>query len=249
MGERKVSFGFEDVDFAAKAGLVGDVFQRVASRYDIMNDLMSGGMHRLWKRELVNQVSVRPGGVYLDVAAGTGDIARRLKSRLQAGQGQFFLCDPGVAMLEEGRKKALDDGDFEDLEWVCGRAENLPFEDNTFDVYTISFGLRNVTDIEAALREAKRVLKPGGSFFCLEFSKITRAVPRALYKKYAFEVIPRLGGIVAGDEAAYRYLVESIERFPEQTLLASLMEEAGFSQVSYLDMTYGVVALHRGLKL
>ncbi|MCA0370215.1 MAG: class I SAM-dependent methyltransferase [Proteobacteria bacterium] len=249
MGERKVSFGFEDVDFGAKAGLVGDVFRRVAPRYDIMNDLMSGGLHRLWKRELVNQVSVRPGGVYLDVAAGTGDIARRLKARLKEGQGRFYLCDPNPAMLEEGRKNALDSGDFADLTWVCGRAEDLPFEDNTFDAYTISFGLRNVTDIEAALNEARRVLRPGGSFFCLEFSKITHALPRALYKKYAFEVIPRLGGLVADDEAAYRYLVESIERFPEQTLLAAHLEDAGFAQVSYLNMTYGVVALHRGLKL
>lgn len=248
MQDKKTSFGFEEVSAPEKVSRVADVFRRVAPHYDLMNDLMSGGLHRYWKNELVKMIRAAPHGQYLDVAAGTGDVARRLKASLPSGRAQFYLCDYNDAMLVQGRDRALDEGDIEDLSWICGDATRLPFPDNTFDAYTISFGLRNVVDMDQALGEARRVLKPGGLFVCLEFSKIEQSLLRAFYKLYAFQIIPRLGNMVAQDEDAYRYLVESIEKFPEQSLLCAHMEKAGLTRVTYRNMTSGIVALHSGMK-
>lgn len=236
-------FGFESVDWNDKQQRVGEVFSRVASRYDIMNDAMSLGMHRLWKDTLVNAVTPRAGMDILDMAGGTGDIAKRMLKR----GARVTLCDINADMLTVGRDRLLDAGLNHNLAISTANAESLPFADNRFDAYTIAFGLRNVTDIPAALREAHRVLKPGSSFFCLEFSK-PDAWLAPIYDKYSFHVIPWLGEKIAKDEASYRYLVESIRRFPPQEELCEWMRTAGFQRVSYRNLNGGIVALHRGWK-
>jgi len=244
----QASFGFRDVPAAEKAGMVRRVFESVAPRYDLMNDLMSGGVHRLWKNTLVDVVHPRPGEKLLDVAGGTGDIAFRLLGR-QGDRPDVTVCDINPAMLEVGRDRAVDRGLLRGLTWTTGDAEALPFPDRSFDAYTIAFGLRNVTDIDKALREACRVLKPGGRFYCLEFSRVTQPALGRVYDAYSERALPFFGRLVAGDAESYRYLHESIRRFPPQHELAARMRRAGFANVAWRDMTMGVVALHSGWRV
>jgi demethylmenaquinone methyltransferase/2-methoxy-6-polyprenyl-1,4-benzoquinol methylase len=246
--EREVPFGDRDVPAEDKAGLVRAVFESVAPRYDLMNDLMSAGVHRLWKDALVDVVNPRPGERLLDVAGGTGDVAFRLLRR-QGGQPDVTVCDINPAMLAVGRDRAVDRGLLRGLAWTTGDAENLPFPDRSFDACTIAFGLRNVTDIDKAIAEAFRVLRPGGRYYCLEFSKVTSAPLRRVYDGWSRRALPMLGRVVARDAEAYRYLHESIRRFPAQRELAERMRRAGFARVSWRNMTLGVVALHFGWRL
>ena len=244
----KASFGYRDVPASEKAGLVARVFESVAPRYDLMNDLMSAGVHRLWKNALVDVLHPRRGERFLDVAGGTGDIAFRIAERIGDG-ADVTICDINPAMLEVGRNRAVDRGLLRGLVWTTGDAEALPFPDRSFDAYTIAFGLRNVTDIDRALREAHRVLRPGGRFYCLEFSKVTSAPVGRLYDAYSERALPLFGRIVARDAESYRYLHESIRRFPAQRDLAQRMRRAGFERVAWRNMTLGVVALHSGWRI
>jgi demethylmenaquinone methyltransferase/2-methoxy-6-polyprenyl-1,4-benzoquinol methylase len=246
--EGRASFGFRDVPAAEKAGLVREVFASVAPRYDLMNDLMSGGVHRLWKNAMVDVVNPRPGEKLLDVAGGTGDIAFRLLRR-QGERPDVTVCDINPAMLGVGRDRAVDRGLLQGLTWATGDAEHLPFPDRSFDAYTIAFGLRNVTDIDQALRDAYRVLKPGGRFYCLEFSKVTSAPVGRVYDAYSERALPFFGRVIARDAESYRYLHESIRRFPPQRELAARMRAAGLENVSWRDMSLGVVALHQGWRI
>jgi len=248
----RASFGYRDVPAAEKAGMVARVFESVAPRYDLMNDLMSAGVHRLWKNAMVDVLHPRTGEAFLDVAGGTGDIAFRILQRLgeRAGRGTHVtICDINPAMLEVGRDRAVDRGLLKGLTWTTGDAESLPFPDRSFDAYTIAFGLRNVTDIDKALGEAFRVLRPGGRFLCLEFSKVTSAPIGRAYDAYSERALPLLGRVIARDAESYRYLHESIRRFPPQRELARRMKEAGFGNVAWRNMTMGVVALHSGWRL
>jgi demethylmenaquinone methyltransferase / 2-methoxy-6-polyprenyl-1,4-benzoquinol methylase len=246
------AFGYRDVAAADKPSLVRGVFDSVADRYDLMNDLMSGGIHRLWKAAMVERLRPRPGQHFLDVAGGTGDIAGRILERLEASGGsgsRIVVCDLTARMLEVGRARAIDRGIIAGLEWVCGSAEALPFPDRTFDAYTVAFGLRNVTNIGRALIEARRVLKPGGRFLCLEFSHVALAPLARLYDLYSFRVLPTLGQIVTRDREAYQYLVESIRRFPAQEELARIIAQHGLEQVTFRNLTGGVAALHSAWRI
>jgi demethylmenaquinone methyltransferase/2-methoxy-6-polyprenyl-1,4-benzoquinol methylase len=240
-------FGYREVDKDEKAGLVAGVFDSVASRYDLMNDLMSGGIHRLWKRFTIELSGVRPGHSVLDIAGGTGDLAAKF-SRIVGETGRVILADINYAMLAVGRDKLLDHGLSENLEFVQADAQCLPFPDDSFDCITIAFGLRNVTDKDLALRAMLRVLKPGGRLLVLEFSKPKNPLLSKAYDAYSFSVLPIMGRLVAGDSDSYRYLAESIRVHPDQETLKAMMEDAGFARVEYHDMTGGVVALHRGVK-
>lgn len=242
-------FGFKTVEEAKKKHLVEDVFNSVASKYDIMNDLMSAGIHHIWKDRLVDHITNLDGRV-LDVAGGTGDIGLRIiKKGLKHGKSpHVIITDINHAMLREGKNKAIDKNLFKDVEFINSDAEQLPFADNSFDYYTISFGIRNVTDRAKALKEAYRVLKPGGQFFCLEFSKIDKKFA-SLYDLFSFNVIPKIGGLIAGDEASYQYLVESIRKFPDQESWKEMIQDAGFNNVSYDNYSAGIAALHYGYKL
>ena len=240
-------FGYQTVPEADKAGMVHGVFTRVASKYDIMNDLMSGGMHRLWKEAMMDWLAPRPGQRLLDVAGGTGDVAFRFLGR--ASGAQAVVCDMTEAMLIEGRKRAEADRMSERLDWVAGDAMALPFADATFDIYTISFGIRNVTRVGDALAEAYRVLRPGGRLMVLEFSQIPNDLLQRAYDLYSFNVIPVMGQVVAGDRDSYQYLVESIRKFPEQETFVSMIRRAGFDQVKYRNLTMGIAALHSGWKI
>ena len=243
--ETLVDFGHADLPPHEKTDRVRGVFTSVAARYDLMNDLMSLGVHRLWKRRLIGMMRPQSRQHLLDVAGGTGDIARRF---LHAGGGAVTVCDLTPAMLEEGRKRLLDAGLCSNLDWVVGRAEDLPFEDVRFDCYTISFGLRNVSDRMAALREAFRVLRPGGHFLCLEFSpEMQLPALQKLYDRYS-RLLPRLGGLVADDEASYRYLVESIQRFRHPDDLVEDLCAVGFDRVTATPLSGGIVVIHRGFK-
>jgi demethylmenaquinone methyltransferase / 2-methoxy-6-polyprenyl-1,4-benzoquinol methylase len=242
------SFGFERVDPTGKASRVKAVFDSVASRYDLMNDLMSLGVHRLWKNAAVDWLSPRPGIRLLDLAAGTGDIADRVLDRV-GGEGRVVSSDINMPMLVHGRDRALDKGWFGKLDFVCADAMALPFADASFDAVTIAFGIRNVTHIDRALAEAHRVLVPGGRFLCLEFSKVVLPVLDRLYDSYSFTILPNLGRLVAGDAASYRYLAESIRRFPDQAAFAALIEAAGFEQVRYRNLSAGIAAIHSGWRL
>ena len=245
-------FGFRTVDATEKAGMVREVFDAVAPRYDLMNDLMSAGIHRLWKRELISRLSPRPGEHFLDVAGGTGDIAFRIVDSIgpeQARKTPVTVCDINAEMLAVGRNRAVDRGWLTELRWNCGDAQDLPFPDMTFDAYTIAFGLRNVTDIPRALAEARRVLKPGGRFFCLEFSKVAVGPLEKVYDAYSFSVLPWLGGMIAGNRDAYKYLAESIRRFPQQKPLMDLMTKAGLAQVSFRNVSGGIAAIHCGWRI
>ena len=240
-------FGYREVDKDEKAGLVAGVFDSVASRYDLMNDLMSGGIHRLWKRFTIELSGVRPGHSVLDIAGGTGDLAAKF-SRIVGETGQVILADINYAMLAVGRDKLVVHGLSENLEFVQADAQCLPFPDDSFDCITIAFGLRNVTDKDLALRAMLRVLKPGGRLLVLEFSKPKNPLLSKAYDAYSFSVLPVMGRLVAGDSDSYRYLAESIRVHPDQETLKAMMEDAGFARVEYHDMTGGVVALHRGVK-
>jgi demethylmenaquinone methyltransferase/2-methoxy-6-polyprenyl-1,4-benzoquinol methylase len=240
-------FGFEDIPEEEKAGRVHGVFSSVAGRYDVMNDLMSAGVHRLWKGAMIDWLAPRPGWHLLDVAGGTGDIAMRFLDRLK-GDGQATVCDMTEAMLTEGAQRAEKRGGLA-IDWICGDAMALPFPDASFDAYTIAFGMRNVTRPEEALAEAYRVLKPGGRFLCLEFSQLPVPALQWAYDRYSFNVIPQLGQAVTGDRASYQYLVESIRRFPDQETYAEMIRAAGFGQVRYRNFSMGITALHSGWRL
>jgi demethylmenaquinone methyltransferase / 2-methoxy-6-polyprenyl-1,4-benzoquinol methylase len=244
---RQTDFGFREVGEDEKTRLVREVFDHVAGRYDLMNDLMSGGIHRRWKAELIDRLKPRPNEILLDVAGGTGDIARRFLRR--AKSGQVIVCDINAAMVSAGRDRALDDGILNGITWLVGDAEDLPLADASVDCCTISFGLRNVTRKERALEEVRRVLKPAGRFFCLEFSQVEAPLLRRLYDLYSFTILPRLGAVVARDRDAYQYLVESIRRFPPQAELAAMMGRAGFDQVSWRNLSGGIAAIHSGWRL
>ena len=240
-------FGNQTVPEADKAGLVHGVFTRVASKYDVMNDVMSGGGHRLWKGAMLDWLAPRPGQRLLDVAGGTGDVAFRFLKR--APGAHAVVLDLTEGMLIAGRQRADADKLADRLDWIVGDAMALPFADASFDVYTISFGIRNVTRIGDALSEAYRVLKPGGRLMVLEFSHIPNDLMQRVYDLYSFNVIPALGQLVAGDRASYQYLVESIRQFPDQEVFAQMIRAAGLGQVSYRNLTMGVAALHSGWKL
>lgn len=241
-------FGFREVDPRTKAPMVRQVFDSVATNYDLMNDLMSGGIHRLWKSDLIELIRPRPGMTLLDVAGGTGDISFRFLEAA-GGPAQAFVCDINEKMILVGRDRAVDRGVLSGVDWIVGDAETLPLKSRSVDVYTIAFGLRNVTRIDAALAEARRVLRPGGRFFCLEFSRVVLPVLRDVYDRYSFTVLPRLGQMVAGDREAYQYLVESIRQFPDQRSLVGRIEAAGFGQVRYRNLTGGIAAIHSGWRL
>ncbi|MFV0473563.1 MAG: bifunctional demethylmenaquinone methyltransferase/2-methoxy-6-polyprenyl-1,4-benzoquinol methylase UbiE [Pikeienuella sp.] len=241
-------FGYRDVPETEKAGLVHGVFSSVASRYDVMNDVMSLRIHRLWKEALVDWMAPRRGLKLLDVAGGTGDISFRVLDRIR-GEGEAVICDMTAPMLVEGRKRAEAENLSHALSWVCGDAMKLPFPDRSFDLYTIAFGIRNVTRIEEALAEARRVLRPGGRFMCLEFSRVDPPLMRKAYDLYSFQVIPRMGQLVAGDRDSYQYLVESIRKFPDQERFAEMIREAGFSRVAWRNQTLGVAAIHSGWRI
>jgi demethylmenaquinone methyltransferase / 2-methoxy-6-polyprenyl-1,4-benzoquinol methylase len=246
--DRKADFGFEEVPFTEKAARVSAVFASVAGKYDLMNDLMSLGAHRLWKRFALSLTGLRPGQHALDVAGGTGDLAIGLASQV-GKQGRVVLSDINPRMLEIGRDRLLDAGLAAGIECVIADAEHLPFEESAFDCVTIGFGLRNVTDKAAALASMHRVLKPGGQLLVLEFSTPTAPGLKPLYDAYSFNVLPLLGRVVAADAASYRYLAESIRKHPDQETLLGMMKAAGFSQCRYHNLSGGIVALHRGYKI
>ncbi|XP_019966838.2 2-methoxy-6-polyprenyl-1,4-benzoquinol methylase, mitochondrial [Paralichthys olivaceus] len=277
--DRKTHFGFETVPEEEKAKRVYKVFENVAQKYDVMNDAMSLGIHRLWKDALLHVMHPQPGARLLDVAGGTGDIAFRFLEYVRSQQerraarsmqtqswqdissnygtedkdgspeSSAVVCDINKEMLKVGKQKADSTGTSAGLSWVVGDAEELPFDDDQFDIYTIAFGIRNVTHIDQALQEALRVLKPGGRFMCLEFSKVTNPVLARLYDAYSFQMIPVLGEVIAGDWKSYQYLVESIRRFPDQEEFKRMIEDTGFYCAQYHNLTGGVVALHSGFKL
>ena len=244
-------FGFREVEAGAKQGLVDQVFAQVASRYDLMNDLMSGGLHRLWKNAAIGWLAPprhAEGYRVIDVAGGTGDIAFRVADAAGFG-ARVDVCDINNDMLREGQAKAAAMGRGSEISFTQGNAERLPFDDCLFDAYTIAFGLRNVPDIEAALSEAYRVLKPGGRYLCLEFSQVTVPMLDRVYELYSFNAIPALGQLVAGDAESYRYLVESIRKFPDQDKLMQLVGNAGFEQVKYRNLSGGIAAIHSGWRI
>mgnify|MGYP000882811267 FL=1 len=245
--ESTTHFGFQTVPESEKAAMVHGVFTRVANRYDVMNDLMSVGIHRLWKDAMMDWLAPRPGQKLLDVAGGTGDIAFRFMARAKSGHAT--VCDLTESMLIEGRKRAEAENLAQSLDWIVGDAMALPFPDNSFDVYTISFGIRNVTRIADALSEAYRVLKPGGRLMVLEFSQLPNPAMQWAYDRYSFNVIPLLGQIVANDRDSYQYLVESIRKFPDQDKFAAMIADAGFEQVKYRNLSLGIAALHSGWKI
>ncbi len=240
-------FGYEQVDPRDKTEKVLGVFRSVADNYDVMNDAMSMGIHRLWKRHFVSRVRPRPEEKILDVAGGTGDISFLMyqKSRRAA---DITISDINSDMLRVGRDRAIDRGMANNFTWVEANAEKLPFKDATFDAYTISFGLRNVTHIDNALKEAHRVLKPGGRFYCLEFSKVDNPILSKLYDFYSFKALPKMGDLIAKDSESYQYLAESIRQFPSQESLKDRIEEAGFLTAGYSNLTGGIAAIHWGYK-
>jgi demethylmenaquinone methyltransferase / 2-methoxy-6-polyprenyl-1,4-benzoquinol methylase len=249
--QNSASFGFRAVPEAERQGLVNKVFASVADRYDLMNDLMSGGLHRLWKRELITLLNAPRGATpfkLLDVAGGTGDIAMRY-AKDSGPNATAIICDISPEMLDVGRRRIKEAGLDQRIQCVEGNAEELPFESGSFDAYTIAFGIRNVTHIDKALAEAYRVLKPGGRWLCLEFSECQVPMLDRLYDFHSFEIIPRLGQVAAGDADSYRYLVESIRRFPKQEPFADLIRKAGFSRVTYRNLTGGIAAIHGGWKI
>ena len=252
MSGPQAAFGFQDVDPAEKPALVRGVFDRVAARYDLMNDLMSGGVHRIWKDMAAARLNPQPGELIVDCAGGTGDVARRLarlarraRERRGGADARVVVVDFDAEMVARGRLRIHEP----EVAWTVGDAQALPFPDRSANAYIIAFGLRNVTEIPRALAEARRVLKPGGRFLCLEFSRPVTAALRGAYDAYSFKAIPAIGQLVARDREAYQYLVESIRRFPDQATLAGLMGEAGLSRAEWTNFTGGVVALHQGWAL
>jgi demethylmenaquinone methyltransferase/2-methoxy-6-polyprenyl-1,4-benzoquinol methylase len=244
--DKTTHFGYQEVPAQEKAGLVREVFDSVAGNYDLMNDLMSLGVHRIWKRDFAASSGIGPGNRVLDLAGGTGDIATLLSKRVGAN-GCVVLSDINEAMLSVGRQRLEDQGIVGNVSYAIANAENLPFESDEFDAVTIAFGLRNVTDKNAALREMYRVLKPGGRALILEFSSVKPEPLKAIYDAWSFGALPILGKLIADDEDSYRYLAESIRQHPPQEELAEMMENAGFSQVRYRNLTGGIVAIHSGV--
>lgn len=242
-----VDFGYREVEAADKTRLVARVFDSVAARYDLMNDLMSLGVHRLWKRHFVETCGIRPGQRVLDLAGGTGDIAQLVHARLR-GDGLVVIADINRAMLETGRRRLDDAGRVHGIAWLRADAETLPLVTDSFDHVTIAFGLRNVTDRKRALLDIHRVLKPGGQLHVLEFSRVELPALARLYDAWSFRVLPGLGRVVAGDADSYRYLAESIRRFPDQSTLAGNLREAGFERVDWSNLSGGISAIHRGVK-
>lgn len=242
----KTQFGEKHVTPEEKTSLVRGVFDSVADNYDIMNDLMSAGVHRMWKDRLIATIRPKSGERFLDVAGGTGDIAFRIRKAV-GDDADITICDLNQHMVSVGRDRAIDRGWLDGFNWTTGNAESLPFPDNSFDVYTISFGLRNVTHIDTALKEACRVLKPGGRFYCLEFSHVQNPYLAKAYDLYSRMVIPKIGKYVAQDEESYQYLIESIRKFPTVSALCDRMKEAGFSYAKAARLTNGIVAIHKGL--
>ncbi len=245
--DKTTHFGYRTVERGDKVNLVAGVFHSVAAKYDLMNDLMSGGIHRLWKQFTIESSAVRPGQAVLDIAGGTGDLAAKF-SRIVGRDGKVVLADINESMLQVGREKLTNKGIVDNIEYVQANAECLPFPDNSFDCVSIAFGLRNVTDKDAALRSMLRVLKPGGRLLILEFSKPTNELIGKAYDRYSFDILPKMGKLVANDEDSYRYLAESIRMHPDQETLKGMMVDAGFVDVRYHNLTAGVVALHRGIK-
>ena len=244
--EQTTHFGYETVNTEEKVVKVASVFHSVASSYDVMNDLMSLGIHRLWKRTTIEHSGVKQGQVILDLAGGTGDLSSRF-STLVGKKGRIVLSDINASMLAQGRDRLINEG-LLNIEFVLANAEELPFPDNCFDCFCIAFGLRNVTNKDATLASIYRVLKPGGRLLVLEFSKPDVPGLAPIYDFYSFNILPKIGKVVANDEASYRYLAESIRMHPDQETLKSMMETAGFDKVSYLNMSGGIVALHKGFK-
>ena len=244
---RTADFGYEEVPYEQKQERVRGVFDSVASKYDLMNDLMSGGIHRVWKHFTLARTALKKGDRALDVAGGTGDLSKGMSDQV-GPEGQVILSDINASMLAEGRRRLIDKGYIDNVRFVQANAESLPFADDEFNCVTIGFGLRNVTDKEAALREMHRVLRPGGRLLVLEFSKPVLPGLNAIYDAYSFRILPKLGRWVAGDEDSYRYLAESIRKFPNQETLREMMLGAGFDEVSYHNLTGGIVALHIGFK-
>ena len=247
MTDKTTHFGTRTVREEEKAGLVRDLFSDVANKYDIMNDVMSVGIHRVWKEAMMDWLAPRPGQKLLDVAGGTGDVSFKFLKR--AGRAHATVCDLTEGMLVEGRKRAEAEALADSLDWVVGDAMALPFEDNTFDVYTISFGIRNVTRPQDALNEAYRVLKPGGRLMVLEFSQLPNPMMQKAYDLYSFNVIPRMGQVIANDRDSYQYLVESIRNFPDQETFLDMVRAAGFEQAKYRNLTMGIACLHSGWKI
>lgn len=247
MTENTTHFGFETVREDEKAGRVQGVFSSVASKYDIMNDVMSVGIHRIWKEAMMDWLAPRAGQKLLDVAGGTGDISFKFLGR--AGSGHATVCDITESMLIAGKTRAEAATMSDSLDWVVGDAMALPFADNTFDVYTISFGIRNVTRPQEALNEAFRVLRPGGRLMVLEFSQLPSPMMQAAYDAYSFNVIPRMGQLIANDRDSYQYLVESIRKFPDQETFLEMVKTAGFENAKYRNLSLGIAALHSGWKL
>lgn len=248
MNDKTTHFGFKQVDTDAKEGMVGQVFTNVASKYDLMNDMMSGGVHRLWKRHFVATSGIHQGDLVLDLAGGTGDIAKLMMPQI-GKTGKVIIGDINQAMLDVGQDRMVDAGFFGRFECIQMNAEHLPFEDNSIDAITMAFGLRNVTDKQQALNEMQRVLKPGGKALVLEFSKVNNTFLKQIYNFYSFKVLPEIGHFVANDRDSYQYLVESIEQHPDQTTLQSMFEQAGMEMCSYENLSGGIVAIHKGYKI
>ncbi|CAI8367998.1 MAG: Ubiquinone/menaquinone biosynthesis C-methyltransferase UbiE [SAR92 bacterium MED-G29] len=247
MSDKTTHFGYKTVNVEEKAGKVADVFHSVAGKYDLMNDLMSAGVHRLWKRMTIEMSGVRRGNSVLDIAGGTGDLTAKF-SRIVGPEGTVVLADINSSMLQVGRDRLMDRGVVNNVIFSQADAQYLPFPDNTFDVITIAFGLRNVTDKDMALRSMLRVLKPGGRLLVLEFSKPANPVLSKVYDTYSFSILPKLGKLFASDADSYQYLAESIRMHPDQETLQGMMDNAGFANTDFHNMTGGVVALHRGVK-
>ena len=250
MDNNKTHFGFKEIDKNIKSNLVYQVFANVAQKYDLMNDLMSFGSHRIWKNKMVNQIDFFDNIKVIDVAGGTGDIAFRIikKAQEKSLNCQIKLVDINREMLEIGKSKAIDQNLFNHLEFIEGNGEKLEFADESFDLYTIAFGIRNFTNIDLGLKEAFRVLKKGGKFICLEFSKVDDLILQKIYNQYSFKIIPKIGKTVLKDSESYQYLVESIRKFPPQQKFKKMIEDAGFSSVSFENLTFGVCAIHYAIK-
>lgn len=246
----KVDFGFKKVDREEKSGLVKEIFSGVAKKYDLMNDLMSGGVHRIWKNKMIQQVDFTKPIKVIDLAGGTGDIAFRIakKARTENIKYEIDVVDINQEMLDVGKERSVDLNLFSDLTFTCADGEKLPFADESFDFFTISFGIRNFTDISAGLSEAYRVLKPGGKFICLEFSKVNDYFLQKIYDTYSFKIIPKIGEVILKDRQSYQYLVESIRKFPDQDKFKKMIEDVGFKNASYQNLSFGAAAIHVGLK-